>query len=250
MNSANTDFYVYVISRMDGEPCYIGKGRGKRWKHHSKFSHNKHLRNIYNQAGGTLPIVKLRENLTDAEACQTEIALIRAIGRKDLELGPLVNFTDGGEGLSGNTKSIETREKLRKAMTGRVFTEEWLKHMSLSRLGKRRSPESIEKQRKTITGRKRGPSPLRGIPNPGVRAAHLGKKNPSASEKLKGNKNSLGKNTGYMKNHPRKLTPEMVIEIRNRAAIGEAHRLIANDYGIHKSQITLIHRRKTWSWLS
>lgn len=113
------EFYVYVIFRPNGIPCYIGKGRKGRWKQHFKGSHNKRLRRVFAQSGGDLPIVKVRERLTNVEACAAEIALIRAVGRQDIGTGPLVNFTDGGEGLLGHIPTPETRSKRSAALTGR-----------------------------------------------------------------------------------------------------------------------------------
>src|SRR5579859_4183589 len=104
-----SDFYVYVIFRPNGIPCYVGKGHGKRDQlHEVKGSHNLHLRAIFELAGGKLPRVRLREGLTDKEALALEIVFIRAIGR-EIHGGPLVNQTDGGEGGSGAIRSVETR---------------------------------------------------------------------------------------------------------------------------------------------
>ncbi len=100
--------YVYVIFRPDGEPCYVGKGRGGRWLRHVTRSHNPHLQNIYAMADGHLPIVKVREDITDVEAIETEIALIAAIGR-ECHGGPLVNQTDGGDGTAGAKMTEEWR---------------------------------------------------------------------------------------------------------------------------------------------
>lgn len=111
------DFYVYVIFRLDGSPCYVGKGQRDRWKQHARGSHNPHLRRLYESAGGVLPIAKIREGLPNSEACEIEIALIRAIGRG--RNGPLTNRTDGGEGLLGNSPSEETRQKKRLKLAGR-----------------------------------------------------------------------------------------------------------------------------------
>lgn len=245
------EYYVYVIFRPNGIPCYVGKGKGRRSEHHALFSHNRHLKNIYSQAGGKLPLVKIREGLTDPEACEIERAFIAAIGREDLGLGPLVNFCDGGEGRSGVIQTEEKRRKLSLALKGRKFTEEHLRNMSLSRKGKKRSPESCAKQSATVSGQKRPwhSEIMKGRSAPWVREARLGKKMPGISAKLMGNKNSVGKNTGESSGVPRKLTKEIVIEIRKRAADGENHQLIANDYGIHKSQISAIHTRRTWAWL-
>ena len=61
------------------------------------------------------------ENLSEDEAFDLEIKLIAEYGRKDLGTGCLLNFTDGGEGLSNPSK--ETREKISQANIGKKLNE-------------------------------------------------------------------------------------------------------------------------------
>lgn len=113
------DYYVYVIFRPNGIPCYVGKGKRQRWNLHEWYGashYNKRLGRIITKAGGALPKIKVREDLTNKEACETEIALIAAIGRGNS--GPLVNLTDGGDGVPGHKHSAETRALLSKASKG------------------------------------------------------------------------------------------------------------------------------------
>jgi hypothetical protein len=248
---SNNDYYVYVIFRPNGIPCYVGKGKGRRAEHHARFSHNRHLKSIYNLADGNLPLVKIRQGLTDAEACETERAFIAAIGRRDLGKGPLVNFCDGGEGLSGHIKSPETLAKMSKNLRGIPRTPEWRENQRKAQTGLKRSEEL---RARLSAARKGKPKPWMlgkfvGRPAPWVRDRLIGTKCPEHSERMKGNKNSVGKNMGADSKKPRKLTPEIVREIRRRAASGERHQLIADDYGIHKSQVSTIYTRRTWAWL-
>lgn len=105
-------FYIYIIFRPNGVPCYIGKGKGARWRMYEMgYYHNLHLERIACNAGGDLPIVKIRSGLSEVEAFETEIALIRAIGR-EANGGPLVNLTDGGEGVTN--PSLRARDIHRK----------------------------------------------------------------------------------------------------------------------------------------
>jgi hypothetical protein len=142
------EFYVYVIFRENGAPCYVGKGRKGRWLDHQRKAHNPHLRRIYAKAGGALPVAKVRVDLTDTEACATEIALIAAIGRgRD---GPLVNMTDGGDGLKGWVPSQETRTRISEANTGHITSAETRAKMSAVRAGK---PMSSEQLKRMMVGR-------------------------------------------------------------------------------------------------
>lgn len=153
-------FYVYAIFRpWDGSPCYIGKGMEDRINQHRRAGANHYnpmLADIFKEAkrlGIEVPIAKIRQSLTNGEALDTEIALISAIGRGGL--GPLVNMTDGGEGMSGHKASedhkrkisaaqkhrapasAETRAKISAARKGTKASEETRKKLSAAKIGNR-----------------------------------------------------------------------------------------------------------------
>ncbi len=142
------DFYVYVIFRMDGSPCYVGKGRGKRCQQHGVKSHNRRLASLYKKASSDLPVVMVRIGLTESSAFEIERAFIAAIGRG--RNGPLVNMTDGGEGTSGYSQPDHVRKLHSDAITGIVRSEETRTRIRLSKIGKPLSPEALEKRRAKI----------------------------------------------------------------------------------------------------
>ena len=72
-------YYIYGLFRPTGIVCYIGKGKGSRFRAHFRRTHNLHLRAIIAQAGGELPVVIIRSDLTETEAFEIERALITAI---------------------------------------------------------------------------------------------------------------------------------------------------------------------------
>ena len=89
--------YVYLhIKATDGEPFYVGKGHRKD-RCGSKFSRSKFWHNIVKKYG--FDIIILEENLTPEKAIELEKYWIERIGRRDLGKGPLVNLTDGGDGV-------------------------------------------------------------------------------------------------------------------------------------------------------
>src|ERR1700732_3623 len=95
-------FYVYLLFRINGTPCYVGKGKDDRWNDHerSKRFKNNFLKGIVAEAkvaGLDLPKVKIQEGLTEEAAHELECLLIKVIGRRNIGTGPLVNLTDGGE---------------------------------------------------------------------------------------------------------------------------------------------------------
>jgi hypothetical protein len=101
------NFYVYAYLREDGTPYYIGKGKDKRaWKK---------AKNEIGKPTDVSLIVILLENLSDAEAKEHEISLIKIHGRIDLGTGILRNKTNGGDGacLVGEQNGMfgKTKEK-------------------------------------------------------------------------------------------------------------------------------------------
>lgn len=157
------NYYVYIYFRLTGIPCYVGKGKGERWTHHRKWSCNRRLARIMAKAGGDLPVVFIRRGMTEAEAFEMEIAFIAAIGRADLGLGPLVNFTNGGDGKSGAIVSQETRNKMkgRKPNLGKPTSPEVRAKISAAMRGKKncvgfkRSAETRAKMSAALVGNKR-----------------------------------------------------------------------------------------------
>jgi hypothetical protein len=112
-----SDFYIYIYFRPNGVPCYVGKGRGRRWRDHFRATRNPHLANIIKTAGGEIPVAKIHVGLSEAQAFQFEVALIKAIGRKPA--GPLVNLTDGGEGPTGQKMSPQARALMSEQRRGK-----------------------------------------------------------------------------------------------------------------------------------
>ena len=156
------DFYVYVIFRLDGRPCYIGKGRKNRIFDHEAPSKraNTALKSVVNRAalkGLRLPKVKIAEGLSEKDAFAIEVAFIAAIGRKQTGTGHLYNLTGGGEGESGRVISLEHRAAVSRAKKGKAMSPETKAKISAALKGKKKSPEAIEKVRCAQTGKKRGP---------------------------------------------------------------------------------------------
>lgn len=112
----DTTYYVYVIFNLDGVPIYVGKGKGNRAYDHFKPSSLRKQHHLYSfiKKYGTLPVVIIRDNLTNEQSQEIERALIAALGRIDLGTGNLFNLTEGGEGNSGWHPSQSVRDKIRK----------------------------------------------------------------------------------------------------------------------------------------
>lgn len=108
---------VYQHKRLDNDQVfYIGIGDGKRDRHKSKSGRNKYWHNIVNKYGYKIEL--LFNDITIEEARQIEMYLIKYYGRKDLNLGNLVNMTDGGELNTGLVHTEENKIKLSLRMSG------------------------------------------------------------------------------------------------------------------------------------
>ena len=109
--------YKYDGYEFDYEPIYVGKGKDNRYKAHLSSSNNDNnkikinkIKKIIRETGKE-PIINIfSKMLTEKEAYDLEIKIIKTIGRIDLKTGILTNCSDGGEGLKN--KSIEVRRKI------------------------------------------------------------------------------------------------------------------------------------------
>jgi hypothetical protein len=111
-------FYDYEVITFQYEPFYIGKGsvqQRRKYKRKNKYAEGR-IRNI--KEANLEPIyVTLYTYTEEQQALSHEKILIRKIGRLDEQRGPLFNFTDGGEGVSGVKLSPHTLELRRKNTT-------------------------------------------------------------------------------------------------------------------------------------
>jgi len=135
--------YVYLIKLPDGTPLYVGKGRGIRYLRHAKGTHNKSLAAAFAKFGD-LPIELVKWGMTDDGACLFERELIAKIGRV-AHGGPLVNMTDGGNGLAGAIISEETRRRRSIARRGKKMSPEYCAAMKAAAS----SPEGRERRRRS-----------------------------------------------------------------------------------------------------
>lgn len=151
-------FGVYGLFRPNGQICYIGKGRKNRPSQHfknPKKHKNKHLGSIIANAGGALEIQWFVFGVSETEALATEISLIAKIGRGNS--GPLVNLTDGGDGVCGLKHSAETKTVLANLAKGKKYSSETIAKRTAKTRGQKMPPRSDDWKKKRsalMSGRK------------------------------------------------------------------------------------------------
>lgn len=115
LDSKKPGEWIYEDLKFDFEPFYIGKGTSDRIINSKydkgTFKSNK-IKSI-EEKGAKIISKKIFENLSLEESMTLEIELIKKIGRRDLNLGPLTNLTDGGDGRLNGKNSQESVEKAR-----------------------------------------------------------------------------------------------------------------------------------------
>lgn len=111
------NYYVYIHCKPNGSIFYVGKGKGKRAKNFSRRS-TWHKSVVAKYGKSNIWVEFLYTELPDDEAKWLEIATIAHLR----ELGePLVNLTDGGDGVEGisNPHTPESRRKISLANKGK-----------------------------------------------------------------------------------------------------------------------------------
>jgi len=139
-------FYVYVLSRPNGKPFYVGKGQGRRlFKHEGEARSGcncrkcRVIRKIWEHKGEVQRTIVLS---TDDEqfALDHERELIALFGKKNL-----TNITDGGTGVKGYAFTPEVRRKISEAGKRRVVTQTARENLSKALMGHKHSEETKKK---------------------------------------------------------------------------------------------------------
>lgn len=142
------DFYVYAWLRPDGEPFYIGKGRGDRDV--TNKGRNIIFRRIVSklaEAGALPSVVRLAERLDEPSAFALEVETIARHGRLNNKTGILANMTDGGEGSGGArwSHTLDSRRRMSEAKSGIPVKEETKEKLRQANVGKRHTAEARAK---------------------------------------------------------------------------------------------------------
>lgn len=235
MKAKTNIFYVYMVFSSQGCPLYVGKGKGDRWAEGGR--HNAHMRAVWKKYG-SLPVVIIRDDLTEQQAFDTEKALVAVIGRSDLGKGPLANHTDGGEGVTGRSGFKMPRESVERGAAKRRGRKYHTFKMPLDAVkrsaDKRRGQKRSEQIKQSISERLLG-RPMPDEVKKKISASTKGKPKPEGfGEKISKASKGKPKKSSYRPPHSeetkRKIsatltgrvghphTPESIEKIRNRHA--------------------------------
>lgn len=147
-------YYIYRHIRLDkNEVFYIGKGQYPKdrdnpyMRAYSKHRVNPHWKNIVKNTKYIIEIIF--ESSDENIIIEKEKEFIKLYGRKDLKLGTLVNFTDGGEGVSGRKNSEETKIKMSKSAKNRIIKFNQKEEL-INRMNKYRNTENKHSNKSVI----------------------------------------------------------------------------------------------------
>ncbi len=112
-NKGNKNYENY---HFEGEPFYVGKGKGQRIDHHEEMCFKKttmyngffykKLRKMIRKNYNYTKLI-YRSNLSEIDAYSLEIELIKIIGRRSLKEGPLTNIREGGQGAKDGKRAYK-----------------------------------------------------------------------------------------------------------------------------------------------
>lgn len=122
LKPGNYKYYIPELKKdleFDYEPYYVGKGKEKRvYDHFTKSKVSKRsgdraqiIKDILDSGIKHPKYIKIIKDVEEEYAFSIETAIVKVIGRFDLEKGPLTNKTGGGKGPSGNIGSLHGSAK-------------------------------------------------------------------------------------------------------------------------------------------
>lgn len=138
-------FYTYAHYKKDnGSLFYIGKGSGNRYLSKNR---GQHWHNVVAKHGLDVQILAHWDK--EEEAFEHEKLLISCFR----DLGHLlINQTDGGDGISGNKRTAETKEKLAAIQRGRKHSADRIELNRLVHTGLKQSKETKAKRSIKLLG--------------------------------------------------------------------------------------------------
>lgn len=172
--------YAYIHCKPDGIPFYVGKGKLRRAEYFGE--RNPHHRAIVQKYGAANILLGLLECSSEEVAYSLEEGIIKCLTRSGIKL---CNYTAGGDGgrnptpetrlrlsaaakkrgvsdachaarviaKTGKPLSAEQKIRLSKALTGKVFTEEHRRNISISAKKRGVTQQFLAAARKASTGR-------------------------------------------------------------------------------------------------
>jgi len=254
--------YIYLDPTKDGEftyplaglsfshePFYIGKGKGQRKKNllwsaskegfcpHHKINR---VKSIIKR--GFQPIIlEILKTENEQEAFDAEKNFIKIVGRKAFGEGPLLNLTEGGEGMSGPRPWCSGENHwIKKRSDYLAWIQKNLAGKNNPNFGGGHKTEEGRRQigESNKTRPKSKLPPRFGKNNSNYRHGKRVKRPPKTAEELRISMKRTGENNGHAK-----LTPENVRDIRTSPL---TLMKLATKYSVSKQVIWSVRKRKTW----
>ena len=177
-------FYTYMYLREDGTPYYIGKGaRNRAFRPHRTGVPPKDR-------------ILIEPHTSEADALESEKFLIAYYGREDLRTGCLLNLTNGGEeppvGRATGKRSAESKQRMRLAKLGKKFSPDHVEKLRKSHQEHPLPQEALAARGRNISVAKKG-VPFTEEHKEAIRQSRIGK-TLSAPRKDKGQKRGAQKN--------------------------------------------------------
>lgn len=131
LEETEESFFLYRHIRLDNNQVfYVGIGKkgkrrngiGQEYARAFERRRKQFWTNVVNKAGYRIEI--MLESDSHQFIKEKEKEFIKLYGRRDLNTGTLVNFTDGGDGVEHRIQTPETRERISKSHMDKKYTEE------------------------------------------------------------------------------------------------------------------------------